>query len=151
MTVLSGTMDSARTDALLRRAAEHILDMDYDKAKAALTSPSKNLQVHERQLRGIDVEPGATTYKLSKTFPNGTIVSIEASPHNFLIRHSAVISAPGKVAHGFRQDTLYWPRRKKDGQIFYDWIKTHLHAAGQMSILDLVHLWNELGVQYESH
>lgn len=151
MTVQAGTLDSTRSDAVLRRAAEHILDMDYDQAKAALTAPSKKLQVHERQLRGIDVEPGATTFKLSKTFPNGTIVSIKSSPHAFQIRHSAVISAPGKVAHGFRQDTLYWSRRKKDGQLFYDWLKTHLHAAGQMSLADLRQLWDELGVQYESH
>ena len=83
MTVQAGTLDSTRSDAVLRRAAEHILDMDYDQAKAALTAPSKKLQVHERQLRGIDVEPGATTFKLSKTFPNGTIVSIKSSPHAF--------------------------------------------------------------------
>jgi hypothetical protein len=151
MTVEAGTLDSARTDEILRRAAEHILDMDYDQAKAALTAPSKKLQVHERELRGIDVEPSATTFRLSKTFPDGTILSIESSPYAFQVRNSTVISAPGKAAHGLRQDTSYWPRRKKDGQIFYDWLKTHLHAGGHMTMSELRHLWDELGVQYDYH
>jgi len=137
--------------AVLQQISEAILDMDYDRAKAYLASLSSDVELHETELRGVDVEPVSTTFRLSKTFDDGSIVGIDASPHRFQVTHSTLISAPGKAAHGYRQNTNYWQVRKKDAQLFYSWLKEHLHAAGQMTMQELRKLWDEIGVKFDSH
>ena len=148
LTVMAKTRNEAAIDSLLKQAAESILDMDFSQAKRHLEGDP--FELHERELRGIDVEPVGTTFLLSRTLPDGSIVAIDASPHTFLVRSSTLISAPNKAAHGLRQDTLYGPKSKKDGQVFYDWIKANLAKAGRMTIRELIKLWDALGVSYDS-
>ena len=145
---------------VIKHAVNSILHMTYDHAKAALEKVLQDQQgrgqvnlfeLHETAVRGIDVEPMGITIKLEKKFPNGTIVSIHASPHEFRVTNSVVISAPGKTADGFRQDTNYWSVGKKDGILFYGWITDNLSHVANMTILDLQKVWDSLGARYDSH
>lgn len=157
LTVIPKTHHDELSDKIIKQAVSSILHMNYEQAKGHLESILQReghgnlFDLHERELRGIDVEPRGTTIKLEKKFPDGAIVSIESSPHDFRVTNSAVISAPGKPAHGFRQDTSYWPKGKKDGIVFYGWIKDNLSKAANMTIQDLTKVWHELGIQYDSH
>ena len=92
-----------------------------------------------------------TTVTIKNKFPDGGWLSIEASPHNFHVIDSAFINAPGKAAHGFHQDTTYWPVKKVDGVTFYGWVKDNLSKLHGMDMKGLLDVWNQLGVQFKSH
>jgi hypothetical protein len=157
LTLIPKTLHDELSDKIIKQAVSSILHMNYEQAKSHLEDILKKeghgnlFALHEQELRGIDVEPRGTTIHLEKEFPDGTIVKIESSPHDFMVVNSAVISAPGKAAHGFRQDTLYSPRSKQDGILFYGWIKDNLSKAANMTILDLTSVWDKLGVRYDYH
>ena len=166
LTVIPTSQNDEQSQKVIKQAVSSILHMNYDSAKAYLEDILKHLaqknqaegvraaplfNLHEREMRGIDVEPRGTTINLKKEFPDGSIVTIESSPHNFMVKHSALINAPGKAAHGFRQDTLYWPRGKESGIIFYGWLKDNLSKAANMTIQQLRDVWDHIGVKWDSH
>lgn len=157
LTVIAKTNDDALEDKILKQAASSILHMKYDQAKSHLESILERddhgslFELHEVVYRGVDVEPMGTTLQLEKKFPDGSIVKIESSPHDFMVKSSTPINAPNKPAHGMYQDTSYWPAKKQDGIIFYGWLKDNLAAAGNMTIQDLFKVWADLGVRYNSH
>ncbi len=153
--IVAPLMKDAESDAFLKGVTTDILPLSYDAAKkhleGLLDQSPKAFELHERQMRGVDVEPEGTTIHLENKEPDGRILTIDASPHKFNVKDSAVIDAPGKAAHGFRQDTLYWSDNKKDGILFYGWLKANMSRAGKMNIFDLRKVWSELGVRYDSH
>jgi hypothetical protein len=155
LTVMPHTLNDEMADRILKQAVTSILHMNYDQAKSHLEKIKADhpelMETHERELRGIDVEPPGTTIKLEKKFPDGTIVRIQASPHDFHVTNSTVIEAPGKAAHGYRQDTLYSPVSKKDGILFYGWLKDNISKAANMTMQELTHEWDQLGLRYDYH
>ena len=157
LTLIPKTLHDEMSDKIIKQAVQSILHMNYGQAKSHLEDVLTReghgdlFALHERDLRGIDVEPKGTTIKLEKKFPDGTIVRIESSPHDFMVVNSQVISAPGKAAHGYRQDTLYSPRGKQDGIIFYSWLRENLSKAANMTIQELSKIWDALGVRYSYH
>lgn len=157
LTVIPKTFADDLSDKIIKQAVSSILHMTYDQAKDHLEDiltreGHENLySLNERELRGIDVEPMGTKINLEKKFPNGEIVTIESSPHEFLIVDSVLIDAEGKAAHGFRQDTTYWPVAKKDGIAFYGWLKDNLSKAANMKMMELLKVFEQLGLRYNSH
>jgi hypothetical protein len=157
LTLRPNTLNEDLCDRTIKHAVGSILHMTYDQAKSHLEEILAReghgtlFKLDEQELRGIDVEPRGTTINLEKKFPDGTIVRITSSPHDFLVTNSAVISAPGKAADGYRQDTLYHPRSKQDGILFYGWLQDNLSKAANMTIQELMAVWDSLGVRYDYH
>ncbi len=151
--------DEESSEELLQPLIDRMVHMTYDQVKSHLAEilaetkdlPTPPFNVHEHEVRGIDVEPMGTTINLSKTFPDGSIVEITASPHDFRVKSSTPINAPDKPAHGLHQDTSYWSRGKQSGIIFYGWLKDNMSKASNMTIIDLMTLWHQLGVKFDSH
>lgn len=146
----TGYLPDAENDKILKDAVTQIIHMSYDNAKLHLEK-MPGLRVEEKELRGVDVEPMGTTINLEKKFPNGGEVRIQASPHSFQVVDSQPINSPGKPAHGFHQDTSYWPSKKQDAIIFYGWLKENTSKAGNMTMSELREVWHHLGVRYDSH
>lgn len=126
---------------------------NYDSIKAffsdLLVDFPGEIEIKERQERGIDVLPATTeTFKLEWSY--GPIkLSLEASPLDFSVKNSDLFGGGGKPS--FRQDTLYWPAKKQDALVFYGWLKDNLNKVELMNINDLRKLWASLGVHYDSH
>lgn len=141
-------------DTILKAITNVIVhDDSYQQAKAhvvKLQAEHPEIKFDEISMRGIDVEPMGTTIKLSDKFPNGTILSIQASPHSFQVSNSVPFGGEnGKPS--FRQDTLYWPVKKTDGIIFYGWLKDNISKAAKMDMSELRQTWEALGVRWNSH
>jgi hypothetical protein len=155
LTVLESNLTPGLDDRVLKQAVSSVMHMDYSGAKARLEAIADKhpglFTLHEQALRAIDVEPMGTPVELEKKFPDGSILRLKSSPNDFQVRSSKPINAPNKPAHGLMQDTSYWPRSKKDGQLFYAWIKQNMSKAGNMNILEIIQVWDSLGVTYESH
>jgi hypothetical protein len=139
---------------IAQRVAQSASEMTYDEVKAYLARVRQEygplFEVSEKERRGVDVEPMATTISLSKQFPDGTILRIKASPFKFYVNSSVVIGGrDGKGGH--RQDTLYSARRKSDGERFYAWLNENLPRAADMTLDELVEVWRQLGVEYDYH
>jgi len=155
LAIIAGYHNDALKDKILKQAITSIVHMNYDQAKAHLekigdTHPGL-FTLSETSMRGIDVEPMGTAFNLEKKFPDGEVIAIKASPHEFLVKDSKPIRAEGKPAHGMMQDTLYWNRGKESGIVFYAWMKENLSLAGNMNILELMKVWDSLGVRFDSH
>ena len=160
MHVTVGHMASEMVDVALKNLTTDILHMNYGQVKAhveKIMHQQKEQNIHdgfrltEQTLRGIDVEPMGTTIEITNKFADGAYLEIEASPHSFRVKDSAVINAPGKAAHGFHQDTSYWPKKKEDGIAFYGWAKENLSKLNGITILDLRRIWDQLGIRWDSH
>lgn len=140
---------------VLQQAVKAIEGKNYAQAKAKLEDLTDQypglMTLTEGSARGVDVEPMGTPIDLEKKFPDGAIISINSTPHEFLVKNSVVMRAPGKPADGFRQDTLYSNRKKQDGVIFYAWAKDNVSKLANMTIHDLTKLWDSLGVGYDYH
>jgi hypothetical protein len=155
LTLVPNTHDDALSEKIIKHAVSIIIPLSYDSAKSYLqgvqsSEKTSNLfGLSERLLRGVDVEPMGTKIELEKKFPDGTIVSVTASHHEFHVKHSQLIS--GKDFASFRQDTLYWSVGKLDGAIFYAWLKDNLSKAANMTMAELERVWQTLGVSYDSH
>ncbi len=158
--ITMGHMASAMVDVALKNLTSDILHMNYGQVKAhveKLMVQQKELNIHdgirlnESVLRGVDVEPMGTAIEIQNKYPNGAWLRINANPHEFRVTDSAVISAPGKAADGWHQDTNYWNRKKEDGIAFYGWAKDNLSKLNRMGIMDLRTLWDQLGIKWDSH
>ena len=159
------------SDGVLGSLAEDILPMTYAQARAYLEqfaeggqlagargteAANRWLHLSERTHRGIDVERAATAIEIHNSFPNGSQIEINSTPHSFLVKATHLIHAPGKVADGMRQDTLYRPagssaQEKRGAGVFYTWLRQNMAAAGRMGIRELTELWRSLGVAYDYH
>jgi hypothetical protein len=166
--VIARGHDDAKSSKMLGNLADAFIvnRSTYDEARAYAhaVAAKRNLAVEERSLRGVDVEPMATKVNLRKTFDDGTILSIEASPNDFHVRNSTLAGSarqayqrgePGDYS-GVRQDTGYWPSgsqsvKRKSAQKFYAWLTAHLAEAASMTIGDVKDVWKRLGVSYDSH
>jgi hypothetical protein len=154
LSVMPRTLDDAAADAVIERVADAITqqDMTYAQAVDYLEAAGKDeYQLEEQALRGVDVEPAGVTIQLEKKFDDGSIVRVDASPHDFHVVSSVPIVAPGKAANGYRQDTLYYPKAKADGIAFYAWLKDHVAKAASMTIQDLTKVWDSLDIAYYYH
>lgn len=160
MHVTVGHMAPEMVNVALKNLTSDIIHMNYAQVKAhveRIITEQKAQNIHdgfridESTLRGVDVEPMGTTIEVQNKFPDGAWLRITTSPQNFHVTDSAVISAPGKAADGFHQDTSYWPVKKDDGAVFYVWAKNNLGKLHGMGIQDLIRVWNTLGVRYNSH
>jgi hypothetical protein len=158
LVVLQGTHNDAEGEPVLRQAIDITLAAKgYDDAKLNLEAFLKHegneklYKLEERTYRGVDVEPMGTTIRLTNKSPAGGQIQIEASPNTFLVKNSTPLHAPNKPAHGFMQDTLYYPLKKQDGALFYTWLKDNIGKAAKMTMDDLRKTWNDLGVRYDSH
>ena len=165
MSVLPGShsmADEETSEELLKPLVDHILHMTYDQAKKAIEGINKEnsdlnaapFDISEHEVRGIDVEPKGTVIQLQKKFPNGTIVSIKASPHDFQVSNSVVIKGDPenpRPADGHRDDMNYWSRGRESGILFYGWLKDNVSKASNMDMETLKKVWHELGVKFDSH
>ncbi len=154
--------DRQTSEELLKPLVDHILHMTYDQAKKAIEGINKEnsdlnedpFNISEHEVRGIDVEPKGTVIQLQKKFPNGTIVSIKASPHDFQVSNSVVIKGDPenpRPADGHRDDMGYWSRGRESGIVFYGWLKDNVSKAANMTMEELKKVWHELGVKFDSH
>lgn len=112
------------------------------------------IEMIEREERGIDVIPGGTKkYDLQWSVGPADKLSLTATPLEFLVNSSHLFGkGEGPNAKGFWQDTLYWPRKKPDAGAFYAWLKDGGESQiKRMSITDLRELWNKLGIKYDFH
>lgn len=154
LTIIAGYLQGDLADKVLKQAVSTIMHSDYAQAKAKLEALAEEhpglFTLSERTLKGVDVEPVGSPVNLEKKFPDGTIVTIEATPHEFMVKNSTVIGGD-KASAGHRQDTLYWQRSKKDGAVFYAWAKANLSKLASMTILDLMKVWGDLGVKFDQH
>jgi hypothetical protein len=163
--VIPDTHDDDIAIRIIQHAVKTTLSMTYDQAKAYL---EKVMQEHagangrpiynltETSYRGVDVEPMGTKIELHNKFPDGSWLRITASPQDFHVTDSQVMSALDaegrpKPAHGMHQDTSYWPAKKQDGTVFYTWLKSNMSVAGHMTGMDLRKVWEQLGVRWNSH
>lgn len=154
LSVMPKTLNDDQASEIISRVADVIVqqDLTYPQVVDYLEAAGKDeYRLEETTLRGIDVEPPGVTIHLEKKFPDGTIVTIKSSGHDFHVTHSAVIRAPGKAADGYRQDTLYWPRAKADGILFYAWLRENVAKAAEMTLPQLEKVWDKLGARVESH
>ncbi len=158
--LIPDTHDDDLAIRIIQQGVNSTLHMNYDQAKAHLEQIQAKypgaggrgiFKLDEQTYRGVDVEPMGTKLELTNKFPDGAWLRISASPQDFHVTDSAVISAPGKPAHGFHQDTSYWPVKKQDGAVFYTWLKENLSKAAHMTIQDLRKVWDEIGVRWNSH
>jgi len=148
----------ARAEEVIKHLVPTLTHMNYDQAKGKMEDLQEELddngkpvvELFERILRGVDVEPPGTKIELTNKFENGTILRIESSPHDFHLTNSALFGAAGEKP-SFRQDTGYWPRSKKDGILFYAWLKENMAKASKMTIQDFQKVWDQLGVTYNQH
>ena len=152
LTVWSNRPNDDETDALLEKAVEHLLHLDYDGVKRKLEDVQEQygqgLKLDETILRGVDVEPEGTKITLGKKFPDGSSIEITASPHEFRVTDRHFFPTE---KGGFHQDTMYWGNKKQDGIMFYGWLKDNLAAASNMTLDQLRDVWNKLGIRYDSH
>lgn len=155
LTVIPKTMNSQLEDKILKQAAQSIMDMRYDQAKAHLESildresHGELFELHEVVKRAIDVEPAGTKINLDKKFPDGSTIELTASPHDFMVKSRVPMGGGDKPS--FHQDTLYSPAKKQDAILFFAWVKTNLSAVGNMTIMELRDVWDKLGVRYTYH
>ena len=139
------------------QAVRDILPLSYDEAKRMLARVAETsggmVTLTEAEKRGVDVEPAATKIDLRHEDAAGTILTIEASPNDFHVRHSRLLvpRVGPKKDHELRDDMGYWPAKKKDAQKFYAWAVGHLSAIEKMSIGEIKDEWRRLGVQWDSH
>jgi hypothetical protein len=138
--------------AWLDRISDAISDYHrYDQVKGfikdLLVDYPGEIDLHEVEYRGVDVEPAGT--KLSVKTNTGLV--IEASPNDFRVLNRQPLShSKTKEPIGY-QDTNYWPDKKQDGILFYAWLKDNLSKVNSMTLSDLTELWRTLGVHYDSH
>jgi hypothetical protein len=115
------------------------------------------ISINEYETRGVDVNPGGSE-RISIKTPNG--IEINALPDNFGLVFSYDIPDPedpdrpandsaGKSYRG--QDTLYYPKSKKDAAVFYNWLKANRAEVQKMTIQDFRKLWDTLGVRFDYH
>ncbi len=110
------------------------------------------ISVEEHQERGIDVLPGGTRTIKLKWSMGTTNLSLEATPLDFGVTSSVLMGANEKGQGGFRQDTLYWPRKKADAKRFYGWLAGEGEGkVKRMDIMALRKLWSSIDVQYDFH
>lgn len=108
------------------------------------------ISIEERQERGIDVLPGGTRTIKAEWDIGTTILTLEATPLDFSVKSSVQFESKGKPT--FRQDTLYWPRKKADAKRFYGWLAGEGEGKiKRMDIMTLRKLWQSIDVQYDSH
>ena len=168
---VTGSGGIIMSDGVLGSLAEDILPMAYPQARAYLeqfveggslagprgTEAARRwLRLTERVHRGVDVERAATAIEIHNSFPDGSQIEISSTPHSFLVKSTHLIHAPGKVADGMRQDTIYSPagssaQEKRGAGVFYTWLRQNMAAAGRMGIRELTELWRSLGVAYDYH
>jgi hypothetical protein len=160
MIITVGHMASELVDGTIKNLTTDLLHMNYGQVKAhveQIMHQQKAQGIHdgfrlrEVTYRGVDVEPMGTTIELTNKFPDGSYLEIETSPHSFRVKDSTLINAPGKSAHGMHQDTSYWPVKKPDGIAFYGWAKDNLSKLHGINIQQLKDIWDQLGVNYNSH
>lgn len=143
----------------MERMSKSLLDYrSYDRIKAfiedILHDYPGEINLHESEKRGVDVNPGGTEkIELENQFG----LRVTALPDSFLLRSTVLIrpkrpqdpanDSPGDVF----QDTLYYGVSKKDAAVFYNWLKANRSEFAKMSIMDLRKLWDSLGVRYDYH
>lgn len=154
LAIVQENLREDNTERVLQQAISSIQGMDYSQAKTKLETISEKypglFRLSESSQRGVDVEPMGTPVELERKFPNGTILRIKSTPHEFHVTNSVPLGgSSGKP--GFRQDTSYWGRSKKDGVVFFAWAKDNLSKLSKMTILELMELWHSLGVSFDQH
>jgi len=93
-------VNDAHAEIVIKPAVAAILHMTYDQAKAHLEKLLQEQEgggkvnlfsLDEHTVRGIDVEPPGTKIELQKKFPNGTIITISATSHDFHVNDSVMM------------------------------------------------------------
>lgn len=109
-----------------------------------------DIKMSESEYKGVDIEPYGELFKFKVPFENGSSLTVESSPINSLVRHTAEMTGPN--GNSFDHDTLYYPDKKKDAAIFYGWMKDNSAKVKTFkSLLDLLEVWKSLGVNYDYH
>lgn len=144
----------------LERMGGHALDYgSYDRFKAFLSDLQHDfpgeIEIDENQSRGIDVLPAETREIKLKWTVGRENLDLKATPLEFLV-NSSVLFAEGEGhmppgAKSFRQDTLYWARKKGDAARFYSWLSANEQQVQKMDIQDLRKLWSQIDVRYDFH
>lgn len=103
------------------------------------------------RLKAINVEPYGEIYEFSIQQRDGGSIEVKSSPIDFRVKDRVWFDGPPDKP-GFFQDTSYWPRKKKDAQVFYAWMKdNHERVRRIMNMNALRQIWHDLGVVYDSH
>lgn len=114
------------------------------------------IDIKERQQRGVDVKPsGLTKLNLkTNTDANGSYMRITSDPTEWMVTSVGVITGP--KGNTFNQDTIYYPvggKRDvaKGAALFNKWLQDNLSKVNKMGIVELQDVWRSLGVKYDSH
>jgi hypothetical protein len=107
------------------------------------------INIDEREVRGIDVNPGGS---MEIRLSTNTGLEITSDPMEFMVKtHVPIIHPQTGKPTGHFQDTLYWSKKKEGASIFHNWLQANLSAANTMTILEFVKLWDDLGIRWDSH
>lgn len=107
------------------------------------------IDIHERKLRGVDVEPFGEVFEWRSKSQAGEFRG-KVSPHDFHVVASVEITGPR--GNKFRQDRIYGPVKKRDAALFYAWVKENLSKVRKFDRIEQYQaIWSQLGVNYDSH
>lgn len=115
------------------------------------------VRINETTERGVDVIPAnvhpiKTQWKVPSTGGLGDIeIRLQATPLDFLLVNSVPFASGPARDQVSRQDTMYYPKSKKDAAVFYSWAATNEAQLKKMDMEELRTLWRELGIRYDYH
>ena len=111
----------------------------------------EDINLHEEQLRGVDVEPYGEIFEFNIPLDNKSSLRVEASPNSFLVVNHAWVTREG-TDKGFFHDTSYRPVKVTDARAFYAWLKDNASKLKSFDNMDEFRdLWKTLNVQYDYH
>jgi hypothetical protein len=160
-------MSSTKNEEWIDGAARTMIGLgSYDAIKSFAEEAARNLlaeavnlpskiRLSETERRGVDVN-AAGTEKIQISSP---YVEITALPDSFSLLRPRRVGradlAEGTFLAGrggaYYEETMYREAGKRDADLFYAWLKQNRAQAQRMTLNDFKVLWNELGVQYDSH
>lgn len=109
--------------------------------------------VSERMERGVDVRPGNVREIKLEWNADKDKLRLTATPAEFLLNSSRPIRHPKTGTPIGYQDTLYYPKGKRDAVAFYSWLATEGGEAQikKMDINEIRRVWDKLKVKYDYH
>lgn len=155
MTLMTTYAYKGDEDKWMQNMSYEALDYgDYDQfrnfVRDLMVDYPDDINMEERQERGIDVMPADIKEIELKWSVGDDKLQLKASPLEFRVT-SSVMHNRGDDRPGFYQDTLYYNVKKADAAAFYGWLKGNESKVKKMTIMELRDQWRRLGVKYDYH
>lgn len=122
----------------------------YDTVKKYLDGVEADTS--ESTERGVDVRPGNVREIKLQWIVGEDQLRVTATPKEFLLNSSKALKHPKTGDPIGRQDTLYYPKGKRDSAVFYRWLIDGGEAKIQRMEIDAIRkLWDQIKVKYDYH